>query len=78
MDFLNYSEKLGVGFNDDLKFRVIEQYDPTFNTIDVFTSYYAVEKNERIMKTSSTFLMYSVMIFPLEALIFPNTILSAI
>ena len=37
----------------NLKFRIIEQYDPTFNTIDVFTSYYAVEKNERIMKTSS-------------------------
>ena len=36
-----------------MKFRVIEQYDPTFNTIEVFTSYYAIEKNDKIMKTSS-------------------------
>ena len=36
-----------------LKFRVIEQYDPTFNTIEVFTSYYAIEKNDKIMKASS-------------------------
>ena len=48
---------LGVNSNNkvkkNLKFRVIEQYYPTFNTIDVYTSYYAVEKNEKIMKTSS-------------------------
>ena len=35
-----------------LKFRVIEQYDPTFNSIDVYASYYAVEKNEKIIKSS--------------------------
>ena len=37
----------------NLKFRVIEQYDPTFNSIEVYTSYYAVEKNEKIIKSSS-------------------------
>ena len=36
----------------NLKFRVIEQYDPTFNSIDVYASYYAVEKNEKIIKSS--------------------------
>ena len=36
----------------NLKFRIIEQYNPTFNTIEVFTSYYAIEKNDKIMKTS--------------------------
>ena len=37
----------------NLKFRVIEQYYPTFITIDVYTSYYAIEKNEKIIKSSS-------------------------
>ena len=37
----------------NLKFRVIEQYYPTFITIDVYTSYYAIEKNEKIVKSSS-------------------------
>ena len=36
-----------------LKFRVIENYYPTFINIDVYTSYYAVEKYEKIMKSSS-------------------------
>ena len=36
----------------NLKFRVIEQYDPTFNSIDVYASYYAVEKSEKIIKSS--------------------------
>jgi Bardet-Biedl syndrome 9 protein len=37
----------------NLKFRVIEQNYPTFITIDVYTSYYAIEKNEKIIKSSS-------------------------
>jgi len=37
----------------NLKFRVIEQYYPTFITIDVYNSYYAIEKNEKIIKSSS-------------------------
>ena len=36
-----------------LKFRVIENYYPTFINIDVYTSYYAIEKYEKIMKSSS-------------------------
>ena len=36
-----------------LKFRVIENYYPTFINIDVYTSYYAVEKYDKIMKSSS-------------------------
>ena len=36
-----------------LKFRVVENYYPTFINIDVFTSYYAVEKYDKIMKSSS-------------------------
>ena len=36
-----------------LKFRVVENYYPTFNNIDVYTSYYAVEKYDKIMKSSS-------------------------
>ena len=37
----------------NIKFRIIEQYYPTFINIDVYTSYYAVEKNEKIIKSSS-------------------------
>ena len=36
-----------------LKFRVVENYYPTFINIDVYTSYYAVEKYDKIMKSSS-------------------------
>ena len=37
----------------NLKFRVLEQYYPTFDNIEVYATYYAIEKNEKIMKTSS-------------------------
>ena len=36
-----------------LKFRVVENYYPTFININVYTSYYAVEKYDKIMKSSS-------------------------
>ena len=36
-----------------LKFRVVENYYPTFINIDVYTSYYAIEKYDKIMKSSS-------------------------
>ena len=36
-----------------LKFRVVENYYPTFINIDVYTSYYAVEKYDKIMKSTS-------------------------
>ena len=36
-----------------LKFRVVENYYPTFINIDVYTSYYAVEKYDKIMKSSN-------------------------
>ena len=37
----------------NLKFRVLEQYYPTFHNIEIYATYYAVEKNEKIMKSSS-------------------------
>ena len=37
----------------NLKFRVIEEYYPTFLNIDVYTSYYAKEKNDKIIQSSS-------------------------
>jgi hypothetical protein len=36
-----------------LKFRVIEEYYPTFLYIDVYASYYAREKNDKIIQSSS-------------------------
>ncbi len=48
---------LGVNSNKKikktLKFRVIEEYYPTFLYIDVYTSYYAREKNDKIIQSSS-------------------------
>ena len=37
----------------NLKFRVIEEYYPTFLNIDVYTSYYAKEKHDKIIQSSS-------------------------
>ena len=36
-----------------LKFRVIGEYYPTFLNIDVYTSYYAKEKNDKVIQSSS-------------------------
>ena len=48
---------LGANSNNKIKktftFRVVENYYPTFINIDVYTSYYAVEKYDKIMKSSS-------------------------
>jgi len=37
----------------NLKFRVIEEYYPTFLNIDIYTSYYAKEKNDKIIQSTS-------------------------
>ena len=37
----------------NLKFRVIEEYYPTFLNIEVYASYYAKEKNDKIIQSSS-------------------------
>ena len=48
---------LGVNSNKtikkNLKFRVIEEYYPTFLNIDIYTSYYAKEKNDKIIQSTS-------------------------
>ena len=37
----------------NLKFKVIEEFYPTFLNIDVYTSYYAKEKNDKIIQSTS-------------------------